>query len=112
LRVAELAAMAYELVLQLLDRLSPQTGETGQQLPVLIGAAIDMMAGVLRPLAAALTALPAGPPAWGRHPCGSQMASLRAGPSMVSGTRRRILLPTLTRSGLPYMVTGSNGWRL
>ena len=61
-RVAELAAMAYELVLQLLNRFFTHTDETEQQLSVLTGAAIDMMAGVLRPLAAALTTLPAGPP--------------------------------------------------
>jgi hypothetical protein len=64
--VAGLAAMAYELVLQLLNRFFTHTGETGQQLSVLIGAAIDMMAGVLRPLAVALTTLPAGPPHDGR----------------------------------------------
>jgi len=62
LRVAELAAMAYELVLQLLNRFFTHTDETEQQLSVLVGAAIDMMAGVLRPLASALTTLPAGPP--------------------------------------------------
>jgi hypothetical protein len=66
LRVAELAAIAYELVLQLLNRFFTHTDETGQQLSALIGAAIDMMAGVLRPLAAALTTLPAGPPHDGR----------------------------------------------
>jgi hypothetical protein len=60
LKVAELAAMAYKLVLQLLNRFFTHTDETGQQLPVLIGAATGMMAGVLRPLAAALTALSAG----------------------------------------------------
>jgi len=65
-RVAELAAMAYELVLQLLNRFFTHTDETEQQLSVLTGAAIDMMAGVLRPLAAALTTLPTGPPHDGR----------------------------------------------
>jgi hypothetical protein len=65
-QVAELAAMAYELVLQLLNRFFTHTDETEQQLSVLIGAAITMMAGVLRPLAAALTTLPAGPPHDGR----------------------------------------------
>src|SRR4029077_20099436 len=59
-------AMAYELVLQLLNRFFTHTDETGPQLSVLIGAAITMMAGVLRPLAAALTTLPAGPPHDGR----------------------------------------------
>ena len=65
-QVAELAAIAYELVLQLLNRFFTHTDETEQQLSVLIGAAITMMAGVLRPLAAALTTLPAGPPHDGR----------------------------------------------
>lgn len=58
--------MAYELVLQLLNRFFTHTDETEQQLSVLIGVAITMMAGVLRPLAAALTTLPAGPPHDGR----------------------------------------------
>jgi hypothetical protein len=62
LPVAELAAMAYEFVLQLLNRFFTHTDETGQQLSVLIDAAIGMMAGVLRPLATAVTTLPAGPP--------------------------------------------------
>jgi len=64
--VAGLAAIAYELVLQLLNRFFTHTDETEQQLSALIGAAIDMMAGVLRPLATALTTLPAGPPYDGR----------------------------------------------
>jgi len=65
-QVAELAAMAYELVLQLLNRFFTHTDETEQQLSTLIGAAISMMGGVLRPLATALTTLPAGPPHQGR----------------------------------------------
>jgi hypothetical protein len=46
----------------ILNRFFTRTGETGQQLPALTGAAIDMMAGVPRPLATALTTVPAGPP--------------------------------------------------
>jgi hypothetical protein len=65
-QVAELAVMAYELVLQLLNRFFTHTDETEQQLSTLIGAAISMMAGVLRPLAITLTTLPAGPPHEGR----------------------------------------------
>ena len=64
-RVAELAAMAYELVLQLLNRFFTHTDETEQQLSVLTGAAIDMMAGCCGG-PAALTTLPAGPPHDGR----------------------------------------------
>lgn len=62
LQVAELAAMAYELVLQLLNRFFTHTDETEQQLSTLIRAAISMMGGVLRPLATTLTTLPVGPP--------------------------------------------------
>jgi hypothetical protein len=65
-QVAELAVMAYELVLQLLNRFFTHTDETEEQLSTLIGAAISMMGGVLRPLATALTTLPAGPPHAGR----------------------------------------------
>jgi hypothetical protein len=61
-QVAELAVMAYELVLQLLNRFFTHTDETDEQLSTLIGAAISMMGGVLRPLATSLTTLPAGPP--------------------------------------------------
>jgi hypothetical protein len=64
--VAELAAIAYELVLQLLNRFFTPTDETEPQLSTLIGAAIGMMGGVLRPLATTLTTLPVGPPHAGR----------------------------------------------
>jgi hypothetical protein len=65
-RVAEVAVMAYELVLPLLNRFFTHTDETEQQLSTLIGAAISMMGGVLRPLATTLPTLPAGPPHQGR----------------------------------------------
>jgi hypothetical protein len=65
-QVAELAAIAYELVLQLLNRFFTHTDETEQQLHTLMGAAINLMGGVLRPLATTLTTLPAGPPHQGR----------------------------------------------
>jgi hypothetical protein len=65
-QVAELAVMAYELVLQPLNRFFTHTDETDEQLSTLIGAAISMMGGVLRPLATSLTTLPAGPPHEGR----------------------------------------------
>ena len=64
--MAELAAVAYELVLQLLNRFFTHTDETDEQLSTLIGAAIGMMGGVLRSLATTLTALPVGPPHAGR----------------------------------------------
>jgi hypothetical protein len=60
--VAELAAMAYELILLLLTRFFTHTDETEEQLSTLIRASISMMGGVLRPLATTLTTLPAGPP--------------------------------------------------
>jgi Ferritin-like len=60
-RVAELAALGYEVLLHLLTRFFTHTEETDEQLGVLIGAAIDVMAGVVRPLGTALTTLPVGP---------------------------------------------------
>jgi Ferritin-like len=64
--VGELAGIAYEMVLQLLLRYFTHTDETDEQLGVLIDAAIDTMAGVLRPLAVALTNRPVGPEHPGR----------------------------------------------
>jgi Ferritin-like len=65
-RVAELAALGYELVLHLLTRFFTHTEETEQQLDVLVNSAIDTMARVLRPLATTLTTLPIGPEYPGR----------------------------------------------
>jgi hypothetical protein len=59
-RLAELTALAYELVLQLLTRYFTHTDETDERLGVLIDAAIGLMSGVLRPLATGLTTLPVG----------------------------------------------------
>jgi hypothetical protein len=64
--VAEVAALAYELVLHLLTRFFTHTDETEEQLGTLIGSAIDVMAGLVRPLGSALTTLPVGPPHEGR----------------------------------------------
>jgi hypothetical protein len=60
-RVAELAAIGYELVLHLLTRFFTHTDETDEQLGLLIGSAIELMADVVRPLGHALTRLPVGP---------------------------------------------------
>ncbi|MCK2220647.1 ferritin-like protein [Actinomadura sp. ATCC 31491] len=59
-RTAELAAVAYELVLHALTRFFTHTDETGEQLGLLIGVSIGLMADVLRPMTAALTRLPIG----------------------------------------------------
>src|SRR5262245_45091585 len=64
--VAELGALSYELVLQLLTRFFTHTDETEEQLRILVGSAIDVMAGLLRPLGTALATLPMGPPNDGR----------------------------------------------
>jgi hypothetical protein len=55
--IAELAGLSYELALQMLVRFFTHTDETDEQLGVLIEAATGLMAGVLRPLAVALTGL-------------------------------------------------------
>jgi hypothetical protein len=60
-RVAELGAVAYEVVLHLLTRFFTHTDETDEQLEMLIGAAIGLMADVVRPLGNALAQLPVGP---------------------------------------------------
>jgi hypothetical protein len=59
--IAELATIGYELVLQLLLRFFTHTDETDDQLQLLIGSAIDLMATVVGPLGHALTSLPIGP---------------------------------------------------
>jgi hypothetical protein len=58
--IAELAGLGYEMVLQLLLRFFTHTDETDEQLRTLVDGAIELMAGVLRPLAVALTRLPIG----------------------------------------------------
>ncbi len=60
-RIAELGTVGYELVLHLLTRFFTHTDETDEQLDVLIGTAIELMADVIRPLGTLLTKLPAGP---------------------------------------------------
>jgi hypothetical protein len=65
-QVAEVAGLSYEVVLHLLLRLFTHTDETDEQLAILANGAIRLMAGVLRPLATALTSLPVGPSHPGR----------------------------------------------
>ena len=59
--VAELAIIAYEVALQVLLRFFTHTDETDEQLRALVSASLRLMAGVLKPLATALTALAVGP---------------------------------------------------
>jgi Ferritin-like len=58
--VAEVFNLGYETLLQLLNRFFTHTGETSEQLRVLIGAAFDLMGSVLGPLGRALPRMPAG----------------------------------------------------
>ncbi|MFD1934342.1 MULTISPECIES: ferritin-like domain-containing protein [Nonomuraea] len=58
--VAEVAVVAYELVLHVLTRFFTHTDESDEQLGLLVGTAIGLMAQVLRPLATAMTMLPSG----------------------------------------------------
>src|SRR5215475_12236862 len=64
--VAELFNLGYEVLLQVLTRFFTHTDETDDQLDALVQAAFDIMAGVLRPVGAALTRLPVGPDHPGR----------------------------------------------
>ncbi|WP_214319147.1 ferritin-like domain-containing protein [Nonomuraea sediminis] len=66
LALAELCNLAYEAILWMLTRFFTHTDETQEQLETLVGGAITMMAGVLRPLGTALTRRPAGPAHEGR----------------------------------------------
>jgi hypothetical protein len=59
-RVAELAALSYELVLQLLQRFFTHTDETDGQLRTLVDGAINLMAGAVRPLGSTLAGMPVG----------------------------------------------------
>jgi hypothetical protein len=59
--LAELCNLAYEAILWLLTRFFTHTDESEEELGVLVGAAIAMMAGVLRPLGTELARRPAGP---------------------------------------------------
>jgi hypothetical protein len=59
-RVAEVATIAYEVLLHLLTRFFTHTEETDEQLGLLIDAAFDLMGGIIRPLGHALTQLPLG----------------------------------------------------
>jgi Ferritin-like len=65
-RVAEIATVAYEVLLHLLTRFFTHTDETDEQLELLIGAAFELMGHVIRPLGHALTQLPVGSPDDGR----------------------------------------------
>jgi Ferritin-like len=58
--IGELAGLAYEMVLHVLLRFFTHTDETDEQLAVLVDAAVDLMAGVLRPLAVTLARMPVG----------------------------------------------------
>jgi hypothetical protein len=64
--VAELFNLGYEVLLQVLTRFFTHTDETDEQLGTLVESAFGLMAGVLRPLGATLTRMPAGPAHPGR----------------------------------------------
>jgi hypothetical protein len=64
--IAELTTVAYEIVLHLLTRFFTHTDETDEQLGVLTGGAIELMAQVIRPLGTALARMPVGPEHEGR----------------------------------------------
>jgi hypothetical protein len=66
LALAELCNLAYEAILWLLTRFFTHTDESEEELDALVGAAITMMAGVLRPLGTELARRPAGPAYPGR----------------------------------------------
>src|SRR5215813_1923774 len=64
--VAELFNLGYEVLLQVLTRFFTHTDENDEQLRALVQVAFGLMAGIMGPLARALTAMPAGPEHPGR----------------------------------------------
>jgi hypothetical protein len=66
-RSADLFNVAYEILLQILERYFAHTEETDAQLSTLANAAVTLMAGVLEPLGELITTLPVGPEHPGRN---------------------------------------------
>ncbi len=62
----DLFNVSYEILLQILERYFAHTEETDAQLGTLANAAVNLMAGVLRPLGNLITTLPVGPEHPGR----------------------------------------------
>jgi Ferritin-like len=60
-QVADLFDAAHQTLLQVLCRLFVHHDETDEEVATLAGTAIELMAGVLRPLGSVLTTLPLGP---------------------------------------------------
>jgi hypothetical protein len=60
-QVADLFDAAHQTMLQVLCRCFMHGDETDEQVSTLVGTAVRLMAGVLRPLGSVLTALPLGP---------------------------------------------------
>lgn len=65
-RIAEVTALAYEVVLHQLLRFFTHTDETEEQLGTLVNGAIELMVSAVRPLGIALTTLPVGAPHEGK----------------------------------------------
>jgi hypothetical protein len=60
-QVADLFDAAHQTMLQALSRCFMPSDETDQELGTLVGTAVRLMAGVMRPLGSVLTTLPLGP---------------------------------------------------
>lgn len=82
-RILDLFNVAYEVLLYTLARFFAHGGETPAQLNALVGAAIQLMARVLKPTGELVTTLPAGPDDPGRT----------AGPSFEVFYRSGYMLP-------------------
>jgi hypothetical protein len=59
-RIAEVATVAYEVLLHVLTRFFTHTDETDEQLQLLISAAFELMGNIIRPLGHGLTQFPVG----------------------------------------------------
>jgi Ferritin-like len=82
-RCTDLFNVAYEVLLQILQRYFAHTEETDTQLATLSNAAIALMVGVLKPLGDVITTLPVGP----EHP------GMTAGPSFELFYENDYLMP-------------------
>ena len=66
-RVTDLFNVAYEILLQILERFFAHTEETDAQLKTLADATIGLMFGAIKPLGDLITTLPVGPSSPGRE---------------------------------------------
>ena len=105
-RIADLANVAYEVLLQLLYRLLSRIDETDEQMGTLSRVGVGLMFDVIEPLGEILTTLPVGPAreAWTPTPIAGQSAPAR--------WRRRRARRAAATAATPPIRPRSQGGRL